>query len=99
MLISHKFISFFVQILRFYYTISTILCKSSLIEMKNALKMCCIAVCVYPSTSIADDSMTILMAFQKSEIEVLGLTTVFGNVSTEDATRNALLLVLYYTPY
>ncbi|XP_042407168.1 probable uridine nucleosidase 1 [Zingiber officinale] len=39
-----------------------------------------------------DDSMAILMAFQKSEIEVLGLTTIFGNVSTEDATRNALLL-------
>lgn len=39
-----------------------------------------------------DDSMTILMAFQTSEIEVIGLTTIFGNCSTEDATRNALLL-------
>ncbi|XP_026663602.2 probable uridine nucleosidase 1 isoform X3 [Phoenix dactylifera] len=39
-----------------------------------------------------DDSMTIMMAFQTPEIEVLGLTTIFGNVSTEDATRNALLL-------
>ncbi|XP_043687266.1 uridine nucleosidase 1-like isoform X1 [Telopea speciosissima] len=39
-----------------------------------------------------DDSMAILMAFQSSEVEVLGLTTVFGNVSTEGATRNALLL-------
>lgn len=39
-----------------------------------------------------DDSMTILMAFQTPEIEILGLTTIFGNVSTEDATRNALLL-------
>nr|CAD1838556.1 unnamed protein product [Ananas comosus var. bracteatus] len=39
-----------------------------------------------------DDSMTILMAFQAKEIEVIGLTTIFGNVSTEDATRNALLL-------
>ncbi|THU68740.1 hypothetical protein C4D60_Mb08t07040 [Musa balbisiana] len=39
-----------------------------------------------------DDSMAILMAFQKPEIEVLGLTTIFGNVFTEDATSNALLL-------
>ncbi|CAI0408224.1 unnamed protein product [Linum tenue] len=39
-----------------------------------------------------DDSMAILMAFQTPEVEILGLTTVFGNVSTEDATRNALLL-------
>ncbi|URD83414.1 Inosine-uridine preferring nucleoside hydrolase [Musa troglodytarum] len=41
---------------------------------------------------VADDSMTILMAFQLPEIEILGLTTIFGNVGTEDATRNALLL-------
>lgn len=39
-----------------------------------------------------DDSITILMAFQTPEIEVIGLTTVFGNCNTEDATRNALLL-------
>ncbi|GMI96657.1 uridine-ribohydrolase 1, nucleoside hydrolase 1 [Hibiscus trionum] len=39
-----------------------------------------------------DDSMAILMAFQNPEVEILGLTTVFGNVSTENATRNALLL-------
>ncbi|XP_073117207.1 probable uridine nucleosidase 1 isoform X1 [Elaeis guineensis] len=39
-----------------------------------------------------DDSMTIMMAFQTPEIEVLGLTTIFGNVSAEDATSNALLL-------
>ncbi|KAJ1394494.1 Ribonucleoside hydrolase-like [Sesbania bispinosa] len=39
-----------------------------------------------------DDSMAILMAFQTSEVEILGMTTVFGNVATEDATRNALLL-------
>ncbi|WCJ34336.1 Pyrimidine-specific ribonucleoside hydrolase RihA [Euphorbia peplus] len=39
-----------------------------------------------------DDSMAILMAFQSPELEILGLTTVFGNVTTEDATRNALLL-------
>ncbi|KAL0338611.1 UNVERIFIED_CONTAM: Uridine nucleosidase 1 [Sesamum angustifolium] len=39
-----------------------------------------------------DDSMAILMAFQSPELEILGLTTIFGNVTTEDATRNALLL-------
>lgn len=39
-----------------------------------------------------DDSMAIMMAFQTPEVEVVGLTTIFGNVSTEDATRNALLL-------
>ncbi|XP_059443054.1 uridine nucleosidase 1-like isoform X2 [Corylus avellana] len=39
-----------------------------------------------------DDSIAILMAFQSPELEILGLTTIFGNVTTEDATRNALLL-------
>ncbi|KAI3442843.1 uncharacterized protein J3R85_000534 [Psidium guajava] len=38
-----------------------------------------------------DDSMAILMAFQAPEVEILGFTTIFGNVATEDATRNALL--------
>ncbi|KAJ9695164.1 hypothetical protein PVL29_010584 [Vitis rotundifolia] len=36
--------------------------------------------------------MAILMAFQTPELDILGLTTVFGNVTTKDATRNALLL-------
>ncbi|PIA28324.1 hypothetical protein AQUCO_07200170v1 [Aquilegia coerulea] len=39
-----------------------------------------------------DDSMAILMAFQTPELEILGLTTIFGNVTTKDATRNALIL-------
>ncbi|KAL9225772.1 hypothetical protein vseg_001659 [Gypsophila vaccaria] len=39
-----------------------------------------------------DDSMTILMAFQSQEVDIIGLTTIFGNVTTRDATRNALLL-------
>ncbi|KAL5545885.1 hypothetical protein UlMin_005572 [Ulmus minor] len=39
-----------------------------------------------------DDSMAILMAFQTPGLEILGLTTIFGNVTTEYATRNALLL-------
>ena len=37
--------------------------------------------------------MAILMAFQSPELEILGLTTIFGNTNTEDSTRNALLLV------
>ncbi|THF94939.1 hypothetical protein TEA_007884 [Camellia sinensis var. sinensis] len=39
-----------------------------------------------------NDSMAIFMAFQSPQLEVLGLTTIFGNVTTEDATRNVLLL-------
>lgn len=44
---------------------------------------------------IIDDNMTILMAFQTPEVEVIGLATIFGNVTTKDATRNALLLVCF----
>lgn len=40
-----------------------------------------------------DDTVAIMMAFQTPHLEILGLTTIFGNVTTEDATRNALLLV------
>ncbi|KAH9317121.1 hypothetical protein KI387_018890, partial [Taxus chinensis] len=36
------------------------------------------------------DAITILMAFQSSDLDVIGLTTIFGNVYTEDATQNAL---------
>ncbi|KAJ0894072.1 putative uridine nucleosidase [Helianthus annuus] len=39
-----------------------------------------------------DDSMAIMMAFQTPNLEILGLTTTYGNVSVENATRNALLL-------
>lgn len=42
---------------------------------------------------MTDDAMTIFMAFQSPGLEILGLTTVFGNVFIEDATLNALLLV------
>ncbi len=40
-----------------------------------------------------DDSMAILFAFQSPEIEVVGLTTIFGNVNTAQGTQNALRLV------
>lgn len=40
-----------------------------------------------------DDAMAIHQAFADPRLEVLGLTTIFGNVSTPMATRNALRLV------
>ncbi len=40
-----------------------------------------------------DDAMAIHMAFAHPELEVVGLTTIFGNVHTKTATRNALRLV------
>lgn len=40
-----------------------------------------------------DDAMAFYYAHACQEIELLALTTVFGNVSLEDATRNALWMV------
>ena len=40
-----------------------------------------------------DDAMAIQMAFAHPDLEVVGLTTIFGNVHVEVATRNALRLV------
>jgi inosine-uridine nucleoside N-ribohydrolase len=40
-----------------------------------------------------DDAMAILFAHLAPEIELIGLTTIFGNVSVEQATINALRLV------
>ena len=40
-----------------------------------------------------DDAMAIHYAFADPDIEVVGLTTVFGNVYVEQATRNALRLL------
>ncbi|KAI7978895.1 Uridine nucleosidase 1 [Camellia lanceoleosa] len=39
-----------------------------------------------------DDRGRIFMVFQTPQLEVLGLTSIFGNVTPEDATRNALIL-------
>ncbi|GJM99585.1 hypothetical protein PR202_ga16703 [Eleusine coracana subsp. coracana] len=36
-----------------------------------------------------------MMAFQSPGVRVLGLTTIFGNCTTERATRNALILASY----
>lgn len=40
-----------------------------------------------------DDAMAIHFAFAHPEIEVCGLTTIFGNVAVERSNRNALALV------
>lgn len=40
-----------------------------------------------------DDSMAIFYALNSPEIELLGLTTIFGNASTETCTTNALRLL------
>ncbi|MGH1577404.1 nucleoside hydrolase [Planktotalea sp.] len=40
-----------------------------------------------------DDAMAIFYAAAAPEIELLGLTTIFGNVTTQMATRNALRLL------
>ncbi|MDA7471612.1 nucleoside hydrolase, partial [Planktomarina temperata] len=40
-----------------------------------------------------DDAMAILYAIAAPEIDLLGMTTVFGNVTTPKATRNALYLL------
>lgn len=40
-----------------------------------------------------DDAMAIFYAALDPEIELLGLTSIFGNVTTETATRNALHLL------
>lgn len=40
-----------------------------------------------------DDAMAVLYAAQEPGIELMGLTSIFGNVTVEQATRNALRLV------
>ena len=40
-----------------------------------------------------DDAMAIFFALASPELEVLGLTTVFGNAHTELCTTNALRLL------
>jgi purine nucleosidase len=49
----------------------------------------------------SDDAVALLMALREPEIEVVAITTVVGNVSTEKGTRNALIcieLVNNYAP-
>ncbi|HIE6706381.1 TPA: nucleoside hydrolase [Serratia marcescens] len=39
-----------------------------------------------------DDTMAILFAHASKRIDLIGITTVFGNATIENATRNALSL-------
>lgn len=43
--------------------------------------------------------MAIFVALQLPEVEVIGLTTIYGNVYTTLATRNALHLVMLYIKF
>lgn len=43
-----------------------------------------------------DDAMAILFAFAHPEIDILAMTSIFGNVRTRQATRNALALCDIY---
>ena len=40
-----------------------------------------------------DDSMAIASAFSSPEVEVIGLTSIFGNVHTSKATENCFFLL------
>jgi inosine-uridine nucleoside N-ribohydrolase len=40
-----------------------------------------------------DDAIAVIFAFHSTELEILGLTTIFGNVETDLATANSLRLV------
>ena len=40
-----------------------------------------------------DDAMATLMALASPELDVIGLTTIFGNVATTTANANALTLL------
>jgi uridine nucleosidase len=46
-----------------------------------------------PFFSPPDDALAIIAAFRSPEIEVIGLTTTFGNCETVQATRNAFVLL------
>lgn len=48
---------------------------------------------MWPGRASADDAMAIVMLFNSPEVEIIGITTVFGNVPTKIATQNALHLV------
>ena len=43
-----------------------------------------------------DDALGIILALQSPEVELLGISTVFGNVPLDKATRNALQLSLIH---
>lgn len=48
---------------------------------------------IYDTDPGVDDAMALLLALSSPEIEIIGLTTVFGNTNVEGTTRNALNLL------
>jgi uridine nucleosidase len=48
---------------------------------------------IYDTDPGIDDAMALLLALSSPEIEIIGLTTVFGNTNIEATTRNALNLL------
>lgn len=48
---------------------------------------------IYDTDPGIDDAMALLLALSSPEIEIVGLTTVFGNTNIEATTRNALNLL------
>jgi len=40
-----------------------------------------------------DDAIAVIFAFNSPDLEILGLTSIFGNVETDLATANSLRLV------
>ena len=47
---------------------------------------------IYDTDPGVDDAMALYFAFAHPGIDVIGITTTFGNVSVEQATTNALYL-------
>ena len=70
-------------------------CKPDLRELRREFRN----VSVMPKKIVIDtdpgidDAMAILFALAAPELQLVGLTTIFGNVHTETATRNALRLL------
>ncbi len=73
--------------------------------MRSFLALLCLAVSTIVSANQKiiidtdpgiDDLLAISLAIKSPEVDILGITTVFGNVTTLQATNNALTLVEYF---
>lgn len=53
---------------------------------------------IYDTDPGVDDSMALVFQAQHPDIELLGVTSVFGNATIETTTRNALYLVERFAP-
>jgi inosine-uridine nucleoside N-ribohydrolase len=47
---------------------------------------------IFDTAPVMDDAMAILFAQASRKIDLLGITTVFGNATIENASRNTLYL-------